>query len=277
MTDASTTGGMPPPGWYDDPGGSGQERWWGGLAWTEHVRAQPVLASVVATPAAPTPAPAPVAVVARPLDFTPYMDTSRSTARAEALPDDSPHTVPVWILAIYPIVGLLLNAVVLFNLERPEVIIVTAIAVVLSLFLLAVWDRAVLRGRLLGAPSLWWFLLAFPLSYLIARWVGLARRGVPGAAPTVTYFVSSLIAGVLAAVFAGTVGLSALGPTLVHQLEQQLTTQLENETATSWLVDCPDNAQLWEPGATFECAVTGASSATLVGHVVAPFEYEFEQ
>jgi hypothetical protein len=28
------------PGWYDDPAGSGAQRWWGGSEWTEHLRAR---------------------------------------------------------------------------------------------------------------------------------------------------------------------------------------------------------------------------------------------
>lgn len=28
----------PPPGWYVDPHGSGQQRWWDGTTWTEHIQ-----------------------------------------------------------------------------------------------------------------------------------------------------------------------------------------------------------------------------------------------
>ena len=38
MTDRPTT---PPAGWYADPGGSGELRWWDGAAWTPHTHADP--------------------------------------------------------------------------------------------------------------------------------------------------------------------------------------------------------------------------------------------
>lgn len=41
MTGA-TVDGPPPAGWYRDRDMSGQERWWDGVAWTEHTRAAPV-------------------------------------------------------------------------------------------------------------------------------------------------------------------------------------------------------------------------------------------
>jgi hypothetical protein len=30
----------PPPGWYQDPDGTGAQRWWNGTTWTEHRQAQ---------------------------------------------------------------------------------------------------------------------------------------------------------------------------------------------------------------------------------------------
>ncbi|MEQ1737275.1 MAG: DUF2510 domain-containing protein [Rhodoglobus sp.] len=32
---------LPIAGWYPDPTGAGGLRWWGGLAWTEHVKPRP--------------------------------------------------------------------------------------------------------------------------------------------------------------------------------------------------------------------------------------------
>jgi hypothetical protein len=45
-----TGGARVVPGWYPDPAGSGAERWWDGIAWTEQTRAQ----SVLTQPLAPT-------------------------------------------------------------------------------------------------------------------------------------------------------------------------------------------------------------------------------
>lgn len=47
----SGTGTTAAPGWYDDPAGSGQKRWWDGTQWTEHLH-DPALEvyGAVATP-----------------------------------------------------------------------------------------------------------------------------------------------------------------------------------------------------------------------------------
>lgn len=36
---------LPPAGWYPDPAGSPQERWWDGRGWTDHLRSRPPAAS----------------------------------------------------------------------------------------------------------------------------------------------------------------------------------------------------------------------------------------
>ena len=39
MADAPTN--LPPAGWYTDPADAGQQRWWGGVSWTDHVQEIP--------------------------------------------------------------------------------------------------------------------------------------------------------------------------------------------------------------------------------------------
>ncbi len=59
---SDSTGSPIPAGWYRDPGGSGQLRWWDGTAWTAHLAPVPVPAPAPAP--VPTVAPAPVPTVA---------------------------------------------------------------------------------------------------------------------------------------------------------------------------------------------------------------------
>jgi hypothetical protein len=59
---------MPDAGWYRDPAGSAQQRWWDGQAWTAHLRDPPAPAPTASypAPAAPSAPPAPPAAPATP-------------------------------------------------------------------------------------------------------------------------------------------------------------------------------------------------------------------
>ena len=56
MTDHPTT---PPAGWYADPGGSDDLRWWDGTAWTPHTHADPASTTTASASSPTTDAPSP--------------------------------------------------------------------------------------------------------------------------------------------------------------------------------------------------------------------------
>jgi len=87
---SNTTGSQVPPGWYRDPAGSEQLRWWDGTAWTAHLAEPPAAAPVVA----PTPVQAPVAlapVVQAPVVQAPV---TQATAVAPVQLEDETNYVP---------------------------------------------------------------------------------------------------------------------------------------------------------------------------------------
>ena len=43
----------PPPGWYPDPGGSSDQRWWDGHEWTEHLSSPGVAPPIASAPVTP--------------------------------------------------------------------------------------------------------------------------------------------------------------------------------------------------------------------------------
>lgn len=62
---------QPPAGWYPDPAGSGDERYWDGVAWSQSTRDKPVPDLAVIPPPAPVPAyaPQPASVGSVPASF----------------------------------------------------------------------------------------------------------------------------------------------------------------------------------------------------------------
>jgi hypothetical protein len=79
----------PPPGWYPDPEGRSQLRWWEGTDWSDRYRARPTAASLAfqPPPAANHAQPTPQELAARAAgvaDSAAWVEQMRSAARGEA-------------------------------------------------------------------------------------------------------------------------------------------------------------------------------------------------
>ncbi|MFM9877306.1 MAG: DUF2510 domain-containing protein [Rhodoglobus sp.] len=179
---AEVRAALPPADWYPDPTGERQLRWWGGLAWTEHVK----------------PIPAPVT----PHSYLPanstYVPFAQSAAESTRRPvPRSANTLPIWLMAASP---LLWGLAQIFPYLTPlELLVPLAGGLNITLLIifvgLAVWDRLALRAMGLCPSSAWWFLLPNPVVYLIVRRVTLKRQGVISNAPS-NVFVLALTAAI---------------------------------------------------------------------------------
>ncbi|MCS5717932.1 DUF2510 domain-containing protein [Herbiconiux sp. CPCC 205763] len=99
-----------PAGWYADPAGSPQLRWWDGTAWTDHLQpaqapvAQPAHASAPA--AAPSPAPA-------------YGYAYPAAPVLPSVPAGTPAYGPfIWVITLLPLISLLLIPLLLPSLAE---------------------------------------------------------------------------------------------------------------------------------------------------------------
>jgi hypothetical protein len=236
-----------PAGWFTDPAGSGQLRWWDGSAWTAHLVPQPTpepaLAPIVVAPA---PVPTPVVVspvqteqvhsvsefapVAQPFQGSPSLASWGATPQAGAygmgVTDDFArpaqwNTVGAWLLAFSGLLslaaatshGLMTGFAITSAYDFGGYLGGYAVVFLLTL-LFAEADRRKLRSLgYLKIPSLWWMLLAPPLIYLILRTVSVWGEVRKGIAPLITYFVVNVACGILISV--GVVlllpGMAALG------------------------------------------------------------------
>lgn len=94
MTDAPTN--VAPAGWYADASDSGQQRWWDGTGWTDHVRPAPLATAPLASPDTAQPTGNGTPVQPYRLTYTP--------------PDDSPRTnTPATLSLVFGIISLIVN------------------------------------------------------------------------------------------------------------------------------------------------------------------------
>ena len=275
------------PGWYDDPAGSGLQRWWSGISWTEHTHD-------------PAPKPAPPSVSPaddfgytggyKPMSATPGYD--QVVIAAGPVGNASGNTFGVWAIAlslfwsylIYIPASLIVSGLAvagaspLTTLGAFAGLYLGAYAVYIALLFIFAWrDGVALRARGIAAPSPLWMLLG-QIGYLIARRIVLKRDGVRSNAPGNVFaipFVLAVVLGLVAVVVAvsnPSLVAGATSSSAISTLQKQAATQLDAQAGGTWTVTCPATASTTSAGATFVCSAADATgrSAQLQATVVSP-------
>ena len=274
-------GGLPVAGWYPDPAGTPQERWWGGLDWTEHLRdvppvapAWPPAATVMPVTSAWSPGAtaAPTGAEAMPTQaaYRPMSGWDAGTsAGASAVqlgiayrrPAGSPNTVPVWFIVFSAVVVVAGLKAISFVLVEQALLTAAVASVVFlaALFFAAVWDNWILKERNLPAASPAWLLLG-PLFYLIFRSVALSREGYRHSSPIILLVLSNIAVGAISAILVGPPQFAPPTALAMQTVEKQAETALFNETSEEWTVTCPTDVPIGVVGTEFECAATQVST-----------------
>jgi hypothetical protein len=248
-----------PAGWYSDPAGFDQLRWWDGAGWTPHLAPRPI----------PMPPPVPQApMFPMPITQAPGSQTPGVQTLA---PPGNWNTVSSWFIALSP--TFFAAAYILEFLRvagQPNLSLVFgAIAgssfvpfVVAVIF--ATVDRHVLKKRGYPIPaSVWWMLLT-PLAYLIVRTVKLRREVGRGSGPLwvwiAAWAVSSVIIGVVTVQMLPAITNSQNSSNLARGIQDGM-----NSRGGNYLVTCPPSAPL-TVGARFSC--TALDQTAHVSHII---------
>jgi hypothetical protein len=258
-----------PAGWYSDPAGFDQLRWWDGAGWTPHLAPRPVPMTPPA-PQAPMFLPPVAQAPMFPLPIT--QATGLQTPGVQTLaPPGSWNTVSSWFVALSPT---FFAAAYIFEFLRvagqPNLSLVFS-AIAASSFvpfvvavIFATVDRHALKKRGYPLPaSVWWMLLT-PLAYLIVRTVKLRREVGRGSGPLwvwiAAWAVSSVIIGVVTAQMLPAITNSQNSSSLARGIQDGL-----NSRGAKYLVTCPPSAPL-TVGARFSC--TALDQTARVSHIL---------
>ena len=280
----NTSGPTTPAGWYPDPAGSENLRWWDGATWTAHMAPRPT----------PTPTPTPVVQApTMPPVVTPGMQTvtgepyvpfqgswNQSSqggghgGEGEFARPGQWNTAGAWLLAFSPLytaIALVLIFVLTAGAEIANATPATSvsifaidIALVLVNILLALSDRRRLRSY--GFPqtaSVWWILLG-PLVYLIVRAVNTWREARHGIAPMITYIVIAVVSGVVISILAAVSVLASQGEFGATGYAVQFAAGIEkglNEHGGHYVVVCPPTFPT-TIDAKFSCTATDTATNT---------------
>ncbi len=192
MSDSTTA---VPPGWYPDQNAPGQQRWWDGTRWTEHVQA-------------------------------PYSAAAAAVA-LKAPEGTKTGTVWIWLIVLLPLLGLssfflidwadYIDSVMASSLTSPttgyadSLSLYTSVGYIVSQLLgvvlygltvvFAALDVRELKKRGVQQPFHWAFAFLTSIVYVIGRSVVVKRRTGGGLAPLWVYIVETVVFFIVTVVF----------------------------------------------------------------------------
>jgi len=205
-----------PAGYYPDPAGSPQQRWWNGSSWGELQPATPNPLATAYSPSQP--------YIAQPYGALQPYNASQSyyaTTALQAPEGTNPTTTQAWIIALWPLLGLVSVGITfglgLYSTEsllNPSTVGVTTADLVTSGFSFLTWlafiglaysDYRELLRRGVPKPFHWAYgIIPFPIVYVIGRSVVVHRRTRTGLTPlwvwigaTVISYVISFVIGIV--------------------------------------------------------------------------------
>ncbi|HEX3678241.1 MAG TPA: DUF2510 domain-containing protein [Galbitalea sp.] len=283
----NTSGPTTPAGWYPDPAGSENLRWWDGATWTAHLapRPAPTPTPVVQASAMPSVA-APEMQTATREPYVPFQASWNQSSQGGGHGGESEFAQPgqwntagAWLLAFSPIVtivaiGILVavdaSAIPTILSPTDHTLTYTTLGVEIGVFLLEVLFASMDRRKLqslgyLQPASVWWILLAAPLVYLIMRGIAVSREVRHGFGPLIANIVTTLLVIVLVGVGTaiaipayiasqGGVGTAAYAAQFDTGLEKGL-----DEHGAHYTVNCPPTIPT-TINAEFSCTATDTST-----------------
>lgn len=186
-----------PAGWYPDPLGVSQRRWWDSRAWTQYVAPVQYRAAEPQTSLPATTDPVYVPMATRPREQFAFERTQQVST-----------TVAVWLITIMPAIQLTVVLMLIFMLADFGRFMQTGFGLIFFLWtaVLATRDRQALveAGHTETASPCW--LLLSPLAYLIARTIRVHQNTGRGFAPLWVYLVLAVLPVIAALVYLTSAG-----------------------------------------------------------------------
>ena len=282
-----------PAGWFPDPAGSDQLRWWDGAAWTPHLAPRPAPAQQVAPQAyqsesygsgAAQPGTYQPAAY-QPEAYKPHVYNPapiQGGGYSMTMEDASPlqwNTVWIWLIIFLPLLlegisyGALPTLIPALAVSPDPVAALAlgelaCVAVAIALFItLAYQDRRTLRQwGYANPPSPWWMLIS--LVYFILRAIRVHRESGHGLAPLFVFIAIGIGSGIFSPILGAAISAEdapALQSAQTTIMERQFTEVLDSHGG-NYSFTCPA-AFNFVIGEQFTCTATDLTSS--VPHAVA--------